>query len=157
MQNNTWDCGVFVCRYASAIFKLRNRSFKYRDVDGNSPFSRVVTGGAEFDFDMDDIVRFRSEFQTLIERLSGVYSKWKRGGEKTISTNESEKKISDQEVNDETQEVEKEASTSTDEGKDDEGQKDAEVTGSTGSATGDSMETADQNGGASAERPCVDV
>lgn len=82
MQNNTWDCGVFVCRYALAIYKLRNRSFTFRDVHGNSPFSRLVTGGAEFDFDMNDIVRFRGEFQKLIENLSLVWTKWKREGAK---------------------------------------------------------------------------
>jgi len=104
MQNNTWDCGVFVCRYALAIFKLRNRSFTFRDVHGNSPFSRLVTGGAEFDFDMDDIVRFRGEFQTLIENLSRVWTKWKREGAKPKPKTDDDEKSSGQEVNDETPE-----------------------------------------------------
>ncbi|CAJ1939071.1 unnamed protein product [Cylindrotheca closterium] len=98
MQNNTWDCGVFVCRYALAIFKLRNRSFTFRDVHGDSPFSRLVAGGAEFDFNMKDIVRFRGEFQTLIENLSGVYSRWKREGEKPNPKSDDAEKSGGQEV-----------------------------------------------------------
>eukprot|EP00980_Cylindrotheca_fusiformis_P010725 scaffold2403_cov87-Cylindrotheca_fusiformis.AAC.3 len=77
-QNNTWDCGVFVCRYAYAVFHLRNRSFTYGALGGRSPFSRLITGGSEFDFDMNDIVRFRDEFRKLVENLSKVYSNWKR-------------------------------------------------------------------------------
>lgn len=82
MQNNTWDCGVFVCRYALAICKLRRRKFTFRDVHSDSPFHRLVSGGAAFDFNMKDIVRFRGEFQKLIENLSGVWENWKREGEK---------------------------------------------------------------------------
>lgn len=77
-QNNTWDCGVFVCRYAYAIFHLRNRPFTYGAVSGSTPFSRLITGGTEFDFDMNDIVRFRGEFKKLVENLSLVYYNWKR-------------------------------------------------------------------------------
>lgn len=49
---------------------------------------------------MDDIVRFRGEFQTLIERLSGVYEQWKRNPHPKI---EGEKTTYKQEVNPKTQ------------------------------------------------------
>ncbi|KAL3937570.1 MAG: hypothetical protein SGBAC_007345 [Bacillariaceae sp.] len=90
MQNNTWDCGVFVCRYALAICKLRNRKFTFRDVHSDSPFHRLVSGGAAFDFNMKDIVRFRGEFQKLIENLSGVWENWKREGEKKPNNRKSD-------------------------------------------------------------------
>lgn len=77
-QNNTWDCGVFVCRYAYAIYHLRNRPFSYGAVHERTPFSQLITGGTEFDFDMRDIVRFRGEFKKLVENLSQVYCNWKR-------------------------------------------------------------------------------
>ena len=90
-QNNTWDCGVFVCRYAYAIYQLRNRNFTFQDAGLGSPnkskknkrkrmgaFYQLITNGDEFNFDMDDIARFREEFKILIERLSKLYidMKW---------------------------------------------------------------------------------
>jgi len=77
-QNNTWDCGVFVCRYAYAIYQLRDRSFTYSDLNGGTPFFDLITSGSEFDFNMDDIVRFREEFKTLLERLSELFVRRKR-------------------------------------------------------------------------------
>lgn len=86
-QNNTWDCGVFVSRYAYAIYELRNRSFTYGDAglvgSGRNQgrrgiFKDLISDSAEFNFNMDDIGRFRLEFRTLVERLSTVYSKFKK-------------------------------------------------------------------------------
>ena len=89
LQNNTWDCGVFVCRYAYAIYELRDRDFTYGDAGMHCENTEVITGlssrafqelisdGAEFDFNMDDIARFRDEFKTLIENLSRLYVKAK--------------------------------------------------------------------------------
>jgi hypothetical protein len=37
----------------------------------------LITDGAEFDFDMSDIARFREEFNILIERLSDIFLQWK--------------------------------------------------------------------------------
>ena len=89
LQNNSWDCGVFVCRYAYAIYELRDRDFTYGDagmhcentdvITGSSSraFKELISDGAEFDFNMDDIARFRDEFKTLIENLSRLYVKAK--------------------------------------------------------------------------------
>ena len=84
-QNNSWDCGVFVCRYAYAIFRLRLRDFTFGDAglcsEGekkNNPFYHLITDTEEFDFDMSDIRRFREELKTLVEKLSGIYLKWKK-------------------------------------------------------------------------------
>jgi len=40
-------------------------------------FKELISDGAEFDFNMDDIARFRDEFKTLIENLSRLYVKAK--------------------------------------------------------------------------------
>jgi hypothetical protein len=85
LQNNSWDCGVFVCRYAYAIYELRDRDFTYGDAgmhcettevktgSSSRAFHELISDGAEFDFNMDDIARFREEFKTLIENLSRLY------------------------------------------------------------------------------------
>jgi len=96
LQNNTWDCGVFVCRYAYAIYELRDRDFTYGDagmhceetdiISGSSSraFQELISDGAEFDFDMADIARFREEFKTLIIQLSRLYAKAKSAEKQAI-------------------------------------------------------------------------
>ncbi len=80
-QNNGWDCGVFVCRYAFGVLSLREKQFTYnpfRDVKENKrkltallETEMAESGG--FNFDMDDIVRLRRDFATLIDNLSDMY------------------------------------------------------------------------------------
>ena len=83
-KNNRWDCGVFVCRYAYTIFELRNLNFTFgnggmqcgsEDEKKKKPFYHLITEQEEFEFDMQDIKRFREEFKTLIEQLSGIFLK----------------------------------------------------------------------------------
>ena len=86
-QNNGYDCGVFVCRYAYSIFQLRDRRFTFGDANllcasecenERQPFYNLITEQKEFDFNMTDIARFRTEFKTLIERLSTIYLELKK-------------------------------------------------------------------------------
>ena len=81
-QINGSDCGVFVCRYAYAIFQLRHFGFTYGDAgvysDSNPPFHDLISDQEYFKFDMHDIVRFRQEFKTLIQRLLDVFLTWKK-------------------------------------------------------------------------------
>ena len=44
---------------------------------GSRAFKDLISDGAEFDFNMEDIARFREEFKRLIERLSALYQKMK--------------------------------------------------------------------------------
>ena len=92
-QSNGWDCGVFVCRYAFAMFQLRAQKFSAREAgideldQATSPrarkafrsriFSDLVTRGDSFRFDGSDIKRIRSEFQTLIRNLEPLYKEAK--------------------------------------------------------------------------------
>ena len=78
-QDNSWDCGVFVCRYAYGLYLLRNHVITYGDL-GNSkrPFRELITNSEEFDFDSEDIVRLRGVLKILIGRLSTMYLKWKK-------------------------------------------------------------------------------
>jgi hypothetical protein len=98
-QDNSWDCGVFVCRYAYAVYLLRHRSFSYRNINafGERPklrFQELITDSPEFSFAMPDIARIRNEMKTLIERLSGVYLPWKQ----EENRKEKEEKVAEREA-----------------------------------------------------------
>ena len=78
-QDNTWDCGVFVCRYAYALFMLRhNRITTSADSSLQEVLKAAITDRDEFQFDMDDIKRIRGEMMSLICRLATLYRKLKR-------------------------------------------------------------------------------
>eukprot|EP00536_Pseudo-nitzschia_multiseries_P008300 jgi/Psemu1/257073/estExt_Genewise1Plus.C_2090059 len=94
-QNNGSDCGVFVCRYAFAMFQLRELKFSYRDAGLDSisqdtskkerrlllsqAFSDLITNGEPFNFGVGDIQRIRCEFKTLIQELQPLYKEFKDG------------------------------------------------------------------------------
>jgi Ulp1 family protease len=84
-QINKVDCGVYVCRYAYAMYRMRERPFTYADVkyfdnpNTKQPcFTELITNHKAFDFNAEDIVRIRSEFMQLLERLCKMYLKWKK-------------------------------------------------------------------------------
>jgi len=80
-QDNGWDCGVFVCRYAFGILCLREKKFAlkaYRDHTVKKKHMKAlleieITKSDEFNFNMDDISRLRKEFADLIDKLSDMY------------------------------------------------------------------------------------
>jgi hypothetical protein len=93
LQDNGSDCGVFVCRYAYALYRLRHLDFTYYDafqdksVDSRfivSPkyrrkaFKDLITKGVTFQFSVEDITRIRDEFKELIQNLSKIFEDWKR-------------------------------------------------------------------------------
>jgi Ulp1 family protease len=82
-QDNGSDCGVFVCRYALAMFKLRHLEFTNKEAGltgqkmrGNAPFSKLITYGEEFHFDCGDIHRIRVEYQTSIRNLHQMFDQF---------------------------------------------------------------------------------
>ncbi|KAL7578136.1 hypothetical protein ACA910_012582 [Epithemia clementina (nom. ined.)] len=81
-QENGWDCGVYVCRYAYALYNLRHRTFSVEECQVGltkvPPFSTLITENEKFQFNADDIDRIRSEFIDLILKLSAVYKCWKK-------------------------------------------------------------------------------
>merc|ERR1712238_404701 len=112
LQDNGSDCGVFVCRYALAMLKLRHLKFTNKeagiekasglDVDrvtrrstrkgirgANPPFTELITNGDEFTFDCNDIKRIRTEYQTFIKNLHPLYEK---SNKVKIETEKEEKK-----------------------------------------------------------------
>jgi Ulp1 family protease len=74
-QDNSWDCGVFVCRYAAALQARRKDLFTFQDKSEN--FKKSVTRHPLFNFTMDDIAQLRQEVAALIDRLSILYKRQK--------------------------------------------------------------------------------
>jgi hypothetical protein len=85
-QINSWDCGFNVCRYAYAMNRLRERPFTYYpDVmyfdmpNAKQPYlMSLITEQAAFQFGAKDILRIRSEFTQLLERLCKMDDDQKR-------------------------------------------------------------------------------
>jgi hypothetical protein len=83
-QDNSCDCGVFVCRYAYGMYRLRAMPFTYEavtpaegaDTTGIS-FEGIITNNPAFDFNRKDVSRIRKEIMSLIEGLSNIYTRWK--------------------------------------------------------------------------------
>ena len=75
-QTNSWDCGVFVCRYALALYQQRNTPIAFSDASHR--MEQIITHSKYFDFTMTDIRDFRDQLATLIERLSIIYLKYNK-------------------------------------------------------------------------------
>uniref|UniRef100_A0A7S3V8R4 Ubiquitin-like protease family profile domain-containing protein n=1 Tax=Chaetoceros debilis TaxID=122233 RepID=A0A7S3V8R4_9STRA len=80
MQDNSWDCGVFVCRYAYGILCMRDKPFaadaSFLEMPKrNRIVNDWVTASDGFQFDMRDIVRLRDEIAYLIDELGKLYKK----------------------------------------------------------------------------------
>ena len=69
-QSNLTDCGVYVCRYIFAMYKLRSRKFSYGDAvaDGEVCWQKLQNS-TPFKFNKNDIIRIRKEIKTLIMNL----------------------------------------------------------------------------------------
>jgi hypothetical protein len=73
-QYNGCDCGVFACRYTYGIYQLAcSKQITYEISDG-----KFITDSNEFKFNGNDIDRIRMEMKTLIQRLTHVYTPWKK-------------------------------------------------------------------------------
>ena len=73
-QNGFVDCGLYACKYAESIYNQRHRRLTFQDLQ----YHRLARLDNAFEFDHDDIKRFRKELQGIIENLSGKYS-WTSG------------------------------------------------------------------------------
>lgn len=91
-QDNSWDCGVFVCRYGFAIYMLPDRNVTYAHRNEAVPFGSLITNSEEFNFDGSDIVRIRAELATLLNNLSALYKEWKKADDEAEKKAEEESK-----------------------------------------------------------------
>lgn len=70
-QDNGYDCGVFVCRYAYNLLQMRGECFSRSDLAENC--STLITNNNLFKFDSGDITRIRSELKDLIDNLGDAW------------------------------------------------------------------------------------
>lgn len=80
VQDNSWDCGVFVCRYAYGVLCMRDEplaaGLSFLDSRRrNKIVNEWVSASDGFQFDMRDIVRLREEIAHLIDELGKLYKK----------------------------------------------------------------------------------
>ena len=78
-QSNSWDCGVFVCRYAYALYSRYLNGWRIKEGDifkkrsQVSLHDHVLTESAEFAFGMSEIGILRDEMKVLVRNLSEVF------------------------------------------------------------------------------------
>lgn len=79
-QENGFDCGVFACLYAYAMYLLTKKiEFTYNElaVTGYSDeMVNAVSNSKEFEFGMEEVGRFRADLRTLLGKLSAKYLEW---------------------------------------------------------------------------------
>ena len=66
-QKNTYDCGVYVCRYIYNMYLMRNRFFKGVDIETNFTY---ISESAEFKFTDSDINLIRLQLNILSENMT---------------------------------------------------------------------------------------
>lgn len=72
IQNNGYDCGIFVCRYAFNIVNLVHQTLNMRDICSNG-LSDYITNNDLFQFDQNDISKFRGELYDIVTELTKLY------------------------------------------------------------------------------------
>ena len=70
-QDNNYDCGLFVCKYAFGLYQLRNKCF-YTKNDIANNYS-AITESKFFQFNKEDIVQLRLDLIKLFEGLNAMY------------------------------------------------------------------------------------
>ena len=73
LQDNDIDCGAFVCAVASQMLKLLDYTFNFNDVEDKC--SKAITEFTFFEFGTDEIVKFRSSYQGVVNGLIHHYKK----------------------------------------------------------------------------------
>ena len=73
-RKNGFDCGLFVCMYAYAMYQIRHRHISYSDVYlSQTPCKEAVTDSTFFKFNSEEITRLRQQIGQLLDYLSTVY------------------------------------------------------------------------------------
>lgn len=83
-QDNSWDCGVFVCRYGYAIYRLFLEGIEFKikagtkKKDYQAQLNGLISSHQAFNFNMEDIERIRVEMKQLLKNLNVLYTKWRK-------------------------------------------------------------------------------
>jgi hypothetical protein len=73
-QKNGFDCGLFTCRYAFGIYKVKDQSYTYEDVfKSKTPLLKKLSNNAIFLFNQKVVDEFRTQLGKLCDNLHHVY------------------------------------------------------------------------------------
>ena len=67
LQPNDFDCGIYVCVFASQMLKLLDKDFNFYDVENK--FVQEITDNENFKFDNDQLAKFKASFKALVKGL----------------------------------------------------------------------------------------
>ena len=74
-QENGFDCGLFVCRYASAMYYLQDIEITFADViKEQPPLMNKLSLSPYFRFYQSTVTKFREELLLLLKELSRLYA-----------------------------------------------------------------------------------
>ena len=66
-QPNDFDCGIYVCAFASQMLKLLDKDFNFYDVENK--LKEEITNNENFNFNNDKLAKFKRSFRGLVEGL----------------------------------------------------------------------------------------
>ena len=70
-QDNSFDCGVFTCRYAFNCIQLLNKPLKMSDL--HNKLKHYISDDPLFDFTGEDITRMRVEIHNMLRSITEQY------------------------------------------------------------------------------------
>ena len=83
MQNNGFDCGVFACRFAQEIMRMRDKSFlcnnKFLDSRIRNPLiEEWICAPLVASCTQDSVTALRSDLAKVIAKVSELYTQNKK-------------------------------------------------------------------------------
>ena len=72
-QNNSWDCGVFICQYALSILRVFKTLSRTASSARPRNIKQLFAESVEFSFDSNHIAQLRIQLAALISNYSNIY------------------------------------------------------------------------------------
>jgi hypothetical protein len=72
-QNNAIDCGVSICKYTLALYKLQFLPITYQHLYLTDPPLCILTKSSSFDLTHYTITQLRQNMAKLVQNLSTLY------------------------------------------------------------------------------------
>ncbi len=72
-QKNNFDCGMYTCQFAFAMYQFRDYLFYYDRLYTEEPRLKDIVQSAAFAFTGKDTAKLRKNMGTLLDNLSTLY------------------------------------------------------------------------------------
>jgi Ulp1 family protease len=74
-QENGFNCGIFLCRYAASMYYLQDFEIRFSDVRNEQPpLINILSLSPYFRFNQSDMDKFHAELLLIIKKLIMLYS-----------------------------------------------------------------------------------